>query len=115
MSTSIPSTRKTSGWTDAYTDGSAVEATRDGGRGILIKFKDKRRGNCHPTGKYSSNYRAEVIALQEAAKRLVKRRKQAKKRIVIFTDALSVLQALNNAAREDHHFAPEPFVKRPDM
>ena len=88
-------------WTHAYTDGSATEATKDGGAGILIKLKTMEEEISLPTGRYSSNFRAEATALQEAAKRLARGRRKAKKNIVIFTDALSVLEALKNPRSED--------------
>jgi hypothetical protein len=56
-------------WTHLYTDGSATEATRDGGGGILIKYKDKEEAIARSTlttGRYSSNYRAEAVAIEYA-------------------------------------------------
>ncbi|XP_064645949.1 ribonuclease H-like [Lineus longissimus] len=88
-------------WTRAHTDGSAAEATKDGGAGILIKFKAKEEEIAIPTGRYSSNFRAEATALQEAAKRLAQGRRKAPKSIVIFTDALFVLEAHKNPRSED--------------
>ena len=82
-------------WTDAYTDGSAAEATKDGGGGILIKFKTKEEKIAISTGR-SSNFKAEATAMQEAAKRLKRGRNKAKKRKYIFSNALAVLEAFKN-------------------
>ena len=83
-------------WTDAYTDGSAAEATKDGGGGILIKFKTKEEKIAISTGRYSSNFKAKATALQEVAKRLKRGRNKAKKRKYIFSNALAVLEAFKN-------------------
>ena len=56
-------------WIRAFTDGSASEAIRDGGSGIYIEWPDNTSSSTGiPTGKYSTNYKAEAEALQEAAR-----------------------------------------------
>ena len=50
-----------------------------------------------PTGLFSSNYRAEITALEEAASILQNRTQTSKYRVVLLTDAKSVLQALKSA------------------
>ena len=83
-------------WTHAYTDGSATEATRNGGGGVYIQYKDGEEQQSIATGKFSTNYRAESEALRMAADCLTKNRNRTHNNIVIFTDALSVLQSLQS-------------------
>lgn len=83
-------------WTHAYTDGSATEATRDGGGGVYITYTDGEERCAIATGKFSTNFRAEADALKKAAERLTRNHNRTHDNIVIFTDALSVLQALQN-------------------
>ena len=56
-----------------------------------------------PTGKYSSNYRAESEALIEAATALRNHRDTYDSKVVLLTDAKSVLQALENSKKTDHN------------
>ena len=51
-------------WTHAYTDGSAVEATRDGGGGVYIRYSDGTAQITIATGKYSINFKAEAEAIK---------------------------------------------------
>ena len=56
-------------WIRAFTDGSASEAIRGRGAGIYIEWPDNTSSSISvPTGKYSTNYKAEAEALQEAAR-----------------------------------------------
>ena len=55
-----------------------------------------------PTGKYSSNYRAESEALIEAATALRNNRDIYDSKVVLLMDAKSVLQALENSKKTDH-------------
>ena len=43
-------------WTHTYTDGSATEATRDGGGGVCIQDREENTTYSISTGKYSTNY-----------------------------------------------------------
>ncbi|KAK7090611.1 hypothetical protein V1264_010383 [Littorina saxatilis] len=93
-------------WTHAYTDGSAEKATRNGGGGILICRKDAAPiKKSIATGKFSTNYKAEAEALKEAAgvlkNSLMLPGDTICRKIVIFSDALSVLQALSNPQNQD--------------
>ncbi|XP_070181840.1 uncharacterized protein [Littorina saxatilis] len=89
-------------WTHTYTDGSAEDATRNGGGGIVIKLKDERQlQQAIPTGKFSTNYKAEADALQTAARMLHENRETTRSRVVIFSDALSVLQAVQNPRNKE--------------
>ena len=83
-------------WTQVYTDGSAEEAVKNGGAGIFIKLTDgKLIPRAFPTGKFSSNYRAETMALLSAVQFFSKSSNPPPK-IVFFTDCKSVLESLLN-------------------
>ena len=88
-------------WTHVYTDGSATEATSNGGAGALIHFTDTSETISIPTGRFSSNFRAETEAILEAAQTIARKSSRTTGRVVIFTDALSVLQALENPNNKD--------------
>ncbi|GFS09427.1 ribonuclease H [Elysia marginata] len=82
-------------WIRAFTDGSASEAVRDGGGGVYIEWPDNSSSKISiPTGKYSTNYKAEAEALREAAKVLVNSEATHHAKVVLLTDARSVLDAL---------------------
>ena len=83
-------------WTHVYTDGSATDAVKDGGAGIVIQCTDGQPVNISiPTGVYCTNYQAEVEALQHAV-HAVKDLSKTGEKVVFLTDALSVLEALQN-------------------
>ena len=82
-------------WTNAYTDGSAVEA-RDGGGGVYIKYNDGIAQITIATGKYSTNFKAEDEALKRAAIEIRNNLPRTKPNVVIFMDALYVLSKLQN-------------------
>ena len=93
-------------WTHVYTDGSAEEATRNGGGGIVICQKNGTSvKKSIATGKFSTNYKAEAEALKEAAcllwNSLLFTEDAIHRKIVIFSDALSVLQALKNPKNQE--------------
>ena len=89
-------------WTHAYTDGSAEEATRNGGGGIVICQKDKTTNHISiATGKLSTNYKAEAEALKTADNTIMQSRENVHNKVVIFSDALSVLQGLDNPRNKD--------------
>ena len=83
-------------WIRVYTDGSATEAVRNGGGGVYIGWPD-----AIPTGLFSSNYRAEIAALDEPASILKNHSETSTYRVVLLTDgrtdAKSVLQGLTSA------------------
>ncbi|GFR79424.1 RNA-directed DNA polymerase from [Elysia marginata] len=84
-------------WIRAFTDGSASEAVRDGGGGVYIEWPDNSSSKISiPTGKYSTNYKAEAEAPQEAAKVLVKSEATHHAKVVLLTDARSVLDELES-------------------
>ena len=84
-------------WTEVYTDGSATEATRDGGAGVYIKYNEREARHAYAAGKYASNYRAEAVAMTKAAEELTSNANEIKPNVLILTDALSVLEGLKNA------------------
>ena len=88
-------------WTHIYTDGSATEAVRNGGAGIFLRYTDGDEEIAIPTGKYSTNYRAEMEALCTAASAVAENPARTKGKVVIFTDALSVLQAIQNSRNKE--------------
>ena len=81
-------------WTHIYTDGSAENATRNGGCGAYMKRPGKPPFSVSaPGGILCSNYRAEVLALLNATETVISWDKKPKK-AVFPTDSLSALQAL---------------------
>ena len=55
-------------WTYIFTDGSAVDATCNGGAGVYVKYPDGTDDRLSfATGLYSTNYKAETEALRAAA------------------------------------------------
>ena len=82
-------------WTRVYTDGSSEEAVRNGGAGVYVQYPNGTEEKmCFPTGKYSTNYKAECLAIEKAATLMSRDITNSIKDVVILTDALSVLQAL---------------------
>ena len=84
-----------------YTDGSAKKATANGGGGVYIQFIRRVHTIAVATGKYCNNYKAEAAALVHAAKALMEHISDARDRVVIFTDALSVVTALKGQRPTD--------------
>ena len=84
-------------WIRAFTGGSASEAIRDGGGGIYIEWPDNTSSSISiPTGKYSTNYKAEAESLQEAARVLENSEATYNTKVVLLTDANSVLESLES-------------------
>ena len=81
-------------WVHAYTDGSATDAVKNGGSGVLIKRHQQQPMTISaPAGKLCTNFRAEVKAITLASTHLVACGEPAVN-TVILTDSLSTLQAL---------------------
>lgn len=81
-------------WIHAYTDGSATNATANGGAGVYMTTPGGQDTTASiPTGKLCSNYAAEVHALTKAAE-LVRDSHSDCHQVVFLTDALSALEAL---------------------
>ncbi|PVD26822.1 hypothetical protein C0Q70_11969 [Pomacea canaliculata] len=84
-------------WTHVFTDGSAEQAVKNGGAGIYIRYPGGREDRLSlATGLYSTNFKAEAVAIQTGATH-VENSPDNSNNVVFFTDALSVLQALQTA------------------
>ena len=80
-----------------YTDGSAENAVQNGGAGIYIQYPGGREDKISlATGLYSTNYKAEAAAHIEVST-------HAFYSVVLLTDALSILQALQSNRDTDHN------------
>lgn len=87
-------------WTHVYTDGSADAAIKNGGSGVLIRHPDGRtHSGSLPAGERSSNYRAELTALREAA-RLINADEHPPPHIVFLTDCKSAIQSLQSPSEQ---------------
>jgi ribonuclease HI/uncharacterized protein YaaR (DUF327 family) len=83
-------------WTRIYTDGSSEAAVRNGGSGVYCCYPDgSHLSKSIPSGALSTNYRAELTALHEAA-RLVDADSRVPSHVVFLTDCLSTLQSLQS-------------------
>ena len=88
-------------WTYIFTDGSAEDATCNGGAGVYVKYPDGTDDRLSfATGLYSTNYKAETEALRAAAKH-IENSPHLSHRVVFLSDALSVLQALQTGKDTD--------------
>ena len=101
-SSSTNSTLYKTGRTSSRMDlASATEAVGNGGAGIFLRYTDGDEELAIPTGKYSTNYRAETEALCTAARTVAENPARTTGKVVILTDALSVLQALQNSRNRE--------------
>ena len=83
-------------WTHRYTDGSAENAVRNGGAGVYIQCAGGKEDKISlAIGLYSTNYNAEAEALKTATAH-IEVSTHASPNVVLLTDALSVLQALQS-------------------
>ena len=88
-------------WIHAYTDGSATDAVRNGGAGVLIRYPNGENQTASAaTGSHCTNYNAEVQALLLAATMVHNTRNECQQ-VVFLSDAMSVLQALNAGKEKD--------------
>ena len=82
-------------WIHVYTDGSATNATRDGGAGSIIYLQcGQQIENSAATGKHCTKYGAEVKALEQGAKAIDDLTDQTTD-VVFLTDSRSALYALS--------------------
>ena len=82
------------GWCHVYTDGSAKDATRNGGSGVYIKYPDTTSSShSFAVGKLASNLRAELQAIREATNILIERN-TTNRNIIILSDCRAGLQSL---------------------
>ena len=88
-------------WTYIFTDGSAEDATCNGGAGVYVKYPDGTDDRLSfATGLYSTNYKAEAEALRAAAAH-IENSPHLSHRVVFLSDALSALQALQTGKDTD--------------
>ena len=84
-------------WTRVYTDGSTGKDLKNGGAGIFIEWPNgELLEKATVTGSLSDSTRAERKAIELAANILTSHTQSPNSRIVIFTDAKTVLQSLKN-------------------
>ena len=92
-------------WIHVYTDGSAFKGIMNAGYGSRVQFPDLTCEELYDAcGAFSSNYEAEAKAIEATLHRLsdiLTRREKEKNDIVIFSDAKSVLEALENDDSKD--------------
>ena len=89
-------------WTHVYTDDFSDNATENVGGGILINLKSGEQKKLSiATGRYSNNYRAEADAIKVATENLMTE-KATHRRVVILTDALSVITTLTTIAAKNN-------------
>ena len=92
-------------WIHIYSDGSASEGTTNAGYGSLIQFPDGTSKELHDScGKFSTNYEAEAVAIIQSIQfvsSIFEHSPEYKTNLVVFTDAKSVLQALDNSNDKD--------------
>ena len=85
-------------WTHVYTDGSAVNAVKNGGSGFYVKFQDgDSESESVAGGRRCTNFKAEIIAIISAADFLIGHHKRCKD-IVFFTDSMSTLHSLQSGS-----------------
>ena len=83
-------------WIRTYTDGSAEDATRNGGAGVFIQYPQGSEDSlAFPTGSNSTNYKSEAIALEKGANHLGTKQMSPQK-IVFLSDAQSVIDRLKS-------------------
>ena len=85
----------------AYTDGSAFKGTSFAGYGAFLEFPDKSSTKIsNSCGEHCSNFEAEIIAIKSTIDHLKSsfdNKEKDPSNIVIFTDSLSTLQALEGS------------------
>ena len=87
-------------WTHVYTDGSADAAIKNGGSGFFIRYPDGlTQSRAIPAGRWSTNYRAELTALQEAAK-FIHAKEHPPSHVVFLTDCRSIIQSLQTPVEQ---------------
>jgi len=92
-------------WVKVYTDGSATGGTSNAGYGALIQFPDQQSIEIFDScGTHKSNFEAESTAIEKSLKYISNcftEERNSKTGIVIFSDALSVLQAIDSENLKD--------------
>ena len=94
---------KTESWTHVYIDGSAENAVWNGGAWVYIQYPGGREDKTSlTTDHYSTNYKAEAEALKTAAPH-IEDSTHASHNVVLLTNTLSILQALQANRDTDHN------------
>ena len=91
-------------WTHVYTDGSAEEGTRNAGWGVWMEEPNGKTKELYGAcGDNSTNYDAEILAMQKALEDLSERFEDSSSfsNVVLFTDSLSALQAMESGDLHD--------------
>ena len=91
-------------WTHVYTDGSAEEGTRNAGWGVWMEEPNGKTKELYGAcGDNSTNYDAEISAMQKALEDLSERFEDSSSfsNVVLFTDSLSALQAMESGDLHD--------------
>ena len=83
-------------WTQVYIDGSAIDATRDGGAGVYTKYRAEEAHISVAAGRYSTNFKAEAMTLNTAVTEILANLDKTHKEVVFFSDAVSVLVTPQN-------------------
>ena len=82
-------------WIHVYTDGSATDTVQDGGAGSFIYLPNgETLEAASATGKYCTNYDAEVKALEQGAQAVIDLTDANSENVVFLTDSRSVLDSL---------------------
>ena len=84
-----------------YTDGSAKDATGNGGSEVYIKYPDtSSTSHSFALGKLASNFRAELQAIRETINILIERN-ITHSNMIILSYCLAALQSLQSEARDE--------------
>ena len=75
-------------WTQVYTDGSAIEATRNGDGGVHINYSAEEAHISVVAGRHATNIGAESIALNTAATEILGNLNKTHTKVVFFSNAL---------------------------
>ena len=84
--------------TDVWTDGAAEEGVHNGGSGVLILSEAARTELSLPAGRFTSSYRAEMVAIKAALDICVSRQQDGTlvSSVRLCSDSLSALQCLES-------------------
>ena len=84
--------------TDIWTDGAAEEGVHNGGAGVLLISESARTELSLPAGRFTSSYRAEMVAIKAALELCVARQRDnaLASPVRLCSDSLSALQCLES-------------------
>ena len=96
-------------WIHVYTDGSATDTVQDGGVGSLIYLTNGQTLEAaSDTGKYCTNYDAEVKAIEQEAQAVIDLTDTNSEDVVFITDSRSVLDSL--ARHGEHNLRRKRYI-----